>query len=61
MPWPRPKPAIEEGIVPGGGVALLRSLAVLDKLEKSVDYEDEKLGLKILKKALMQPLWWIAH
>ena len=55
------KAAIEEGIVPGGGVALLRSVSVLDKLEKEIEVEDEKLGVRILKKALMQPLWWIAH
>ncbi|MFH0863595.1 MAG: chaperonin GroEL [Candidatus Gottesmanbacteria bacterium] len=55
------KAAIEEGIVPGGGVTLVRVMPVLDKLEKDVDVEDEKIGVRILKKALSQPLWWIAQ
>jgi chaperonin GroEL len=55
------KAAIEEGIIPGGGVALVRTIAVLDKIEKEMEFEDEKIGLMILKKALSQPLWWIAH
>jgi chaperonin GroEL len=42
--------AVEEGILPGGGVALLRAARVLEKLEKEVD-GDEKLGVQILKKA----------
>lgn len=45
--------AVEEGIVPGGGVALVRCSAALDKLELS---GDEKHGLNILKKALEEPL-----
>lgn len=55
------KAAIEEGIIPGGGVALVRAMAVLDKLEKETSVEDEKIGVKILKNALCQPLWWIAE
>ncbi|MBI4999217.1 chaperonin GroEL [Candidatus Gottesmanbacteria bacterium] len=55
------KAAIEEGIIPGGGVALVRAMAVLDKLEKEAEVEDEKIGVRILKKALVQPLWWIAQ
>jgi len=55
------KAAIEEGIIPGGGVALVRAMAVLDKLEKEEEVEDEKIGVRILKKALSQPLWWIAQ
>lgn len=50
--------AVEEGIVVGGGVALIRSLAELDKIEAS--NADEKTGLKILKQALVEPLRQIA-
>ncbi len=52
------KAAVEEGIVPGGGVALIRALGSLDVVE--VDGE-EKLGLAILKKALEEPLKAIAQ
>jgi chaperonin GroEL len=55
------KAAVEEGIIPGGGVALVRVATVLDKLEKEAEVEDEKVGVGILKKALVQPLWWIAQ
>ncbi|MFH1838517.1 MAG: chaperonin GroEL [Candidatus Kuenenbacteria bacterium] len=51
------KAAIEEGIVVGGGVALLRCIPVLDKVE--VDGE-EKIGINILRKALESPLRQIA-
>ena len=50
--------AVEEGIVPGGGVALIRCLKVIDKLELK---GDEKIGLNILKKALEAPLRQIAE
>jgi chaperonin GroEL len=50
--------AVEEGIVPGGGVALLRSIAVLDKLKVSDD--EEGIGVKIVKKALEFPIRQIA-
>ena len=46
------KAAIEEGIVPGGEIALLRASHVLDKLEVS---GEEKVGVEIVKKALEQP------
>jgi chaperonin GroEL len=46
--------AMEEGIVPGGGVAFLRCLPDLDKVECAND--DERTGLEILKKALEEPL-----
>jgi len=46
--------AMEEGIVPGGGVAYLRSLKDLDNIGFSND--DEKVGKEILRKALEQPL-----
>lgn len=45
--------AIEEGIVPGGGVALLRVTTALEKINLK---GDEKTGLEILKKALEEPL-----
>lgn len=51
--------AIEEGIVPGGGVALIRAIKALDKV--SINGEDEKTGLKILKRALEEPTRQIAH
>jgi len=50
--------AVEEGIVPGGGVAYLRSLSVLDKLK--VD-GDEKVGVDIVRKAVIEPLKHIAE
>src|SRR6185312_4031193 len=46
--------AMEEGIVPGGGVAYLRCLPDLDKLTDITD--DEKVGVDIVKKALEEPL-----
>ncbi len=49
--------AVEEGIVPGGGVALIRASAVLGNLRVS---EDEKVGVRIVQKALEEPLRWIA-
>jgi chaperonin GroEL len=51
------KAAVEEGIVVGGGVALLRCLSVLDQVETS---GEEKIGINILKKALEGPLRQIA-
>jgi chaperonin GroEL len=45
--------AVEEGIVPGGGVALARCVAALDKLKLE---GDEQIGLNIVKKALQEPL-----
>jgi chaperonin GroEL len=50
--------AIEEGILPGGGVALLRSAAVLDALKLE---GDEKTGLDILKRALEKPVRQLAE
>jgi chaperonin GroEL len=49
--------AVEEGIVAGGGVALIRCIAVLDKLKLS---EDEAIGVNIVKRALEEPLRQIA-
>ncbi len=50
--------AVEEGIVPGGGVALLRAQAALDGL--SPDREDEQVGIGILRRALEAPIRQIA-
>lgn len=50
--------AIEEGILPGGGVALLRSIAVLEKIKLE---GDERTGLDILKRALEKPIRQIAE
>jgi chaperonin GroEL len=46
--------AVEEGIVPGGGVALIRSIAALDNL-KGIN-EDEDTGIAIVKRAVEEPL-----
>ena len=45
--------AVEEGIVPGGGVALLRASKALDALKP--DNEDQKVGIQIVRKALQTP------
>ncbi len=50
--------AVEEGIVPGGGVALLRCISALDKLKAD---GDEATGISIVKRALEEPLRQIAH
>lgn len=55
------KAAIEEGIVPGGGVALLRARSVLEKVKKELSYDDEKTGVDILYRALSEPIRWIAQ
>ncbi|HUY12218.1 MAG TPA: chaperonin GroEL [Terriglobia bacterium] len=52
------KAAVEEGIVPGGGVALARSIPVLEKLKAE---GDEQIGINIVKRALEEPLRIIAH
>src|SRR6476660_3645047 len=51
--------AVEEGIVPGGGVALLWAQRALDKLK--VADADEKTGVDILRKSLEEPIRWIAQ
>jgi len=53
------KAAAQEGILPGGGVALLRSEKALKKVEAGID-EDEKIGVNIIRKALEAPLRQIA-
>ena len=50
--------AVEEGIVPGGGVALIRCVTALDKLKVE---GDEQIGVNIVKRALQEPLRWIAE
>jgi chaperonin GroEL len=49
--------AVEEGVVPGGGVALIRASAALDNLRSS---EEEKIGINIIRKAIEDPSRWIA-
>ncbi len=50
--------AIEEGIVPGGGVAYIRAISALDKLKG--DNEDQNTGIEIIKRAIEEPLRQIA-
>ena len=56
------KAAVEEGIVPGGGVALVRAAAALEQIAKdpALD-EDERLGIGIVRRAAEEPMRWIAH
>ncbi len=51
--------AVEEGIVPGGGVALLNAMAALDNLK--MQYDDEQIGVNIVRKALEVPTRKIAE
>ncbi|HCR18821.1 MAG TPA: chaperonin GroEL, partial [Candidatus Latescibacteria bacterium] len=51
--------AVEEGIVPGGGVALIRGINALDKARKDAR-GDEKIGVEIIERALEEPLRQIA-
>jgi chaperonin GroEL len=53
--------AAQEGIVPGGGVALLRAAKALDKLEVEGDDEDVLTGVRILRRALEEPVRRIAE
>ncbi len=53
------KAAVEEGIVAGGGVALLRSIRALDGLD--VGDNDQQIGVNILKRALEEPMRWISQ
>ena len=50
--------AVEEGIVPGGGVALVRAATSLANLRVS---DDERVGVRIIQKALEEPMRWIAN
>ncbi len=49
--------AVEEGILPGGGVALLNAVKALEKLEAT---GDEATGIKIIARAVEEPIRWIA-
>src|ERR1700691_1556067 len=51
------KAAVEEGIVPGGGVALLRAAKTLQKLKLE---GDEQIGVNIISRAIEEPMRWIA-
>jgi chaperonin GroEL len=51
--------AVEEGIVPGGGVALLRSLPAVEKLVNTLE-DDEKIGGNIVRRSLEEPIRQIA-
>jgi chaperonin GroEL len=51
--------AVEEGIVPGGGVALLNALKSIEDM--TIDDEDANIGVKIVRKALVMPLRGIAR
>ena len=51
------KAAVEEGIVPGGGVALIRASKALDGLKLG---GDQQIGVNIIKRAIEEPMRWIA-
>ena len=51
------KAAVEEGIVPGGGMALIRAAKALEGLKLE---GDQKVGVNIIKRAIEEPLRWIA-
>jgi len=52
--------AVEEGIVPGGGVALIRCTKEVEALADSLE-GDEKIGARIIRRAIEEPLRMIAH
>ncbi len=51
--------AVEEGVVPGGGVALLRALKALDGIDST--NEDQKIGINIIRRSLQEPLRQIVN
>jgi chaperonin GroEL len=53
--------AIDEGIIPGGGLTLMQAVAALDKADESGLEDDEKVGYKIVKRALEEPIRQIAE
>jgi chaperonin GroEL len=55
------KAAVEEGIVPGGGVALLRGQKALDRAAKAEKNDDRAIGIRIVRRALEEPLRQIAN
>jgi len=52
--------AVEEGIIPGGGVGLIRTIPAILKFSETLD-GDERLGSRIIAKVLPEPLRWIAN
>lgn len=52
--------AVQEGILPGGGVAMLRCIESLIEVEKMVKDDDERIGVQIIRKAMEKPAWQIA-
>jgi chaperonin GroEL len=52
--------AVEEGVVAGGGVALLRAQSALDGLESGLAQQEERAGVSIVRRAIEEPLRWIA-
>lgn len=56
------KAAAEEGIVPGGGIALIRAATALEDLATSKDLtHDEQVGVRIISRAIEEPLRWISQ
>jgi chaperonin GroEL len=55
------KAAVEEGIVPGGGVALVRCIPGLDEMIKKEKNEDMAVGIRIVKRAMEEPIRQIAN
>lgn len=53
--------AVEEGIVPGGGVALLYASKQLEDVKNKLANFDQKIGVDIVQKALQMPLKTIAN
>ncbi len=53
------KAAVEEGIIPGGGTAILQAAKVLDGLAAQLT-DDEALGVRVVRDAVRAPLYWIA-
>jgi len=53
--------ALEEGIVPGGGLALIQAVSALEKADMTTLTDDEKIGFKIVKRALEEPMRQIAE
>ena len=52
------KAAVEEGIVPGGGVALMRGVKALNKMKLE---GDQQIGVNLIKRAIEEPMRWIAN
>ncbi len=52
--------AVDEGVIPGGGVALIRAQGALEKLSAETTDDDEKVAYKLLGEALEAPTWLIA-